>query len=372
MAPRVVSPGSSINKTADELGPAPKEMQPMGPRLIDYGGGPDAPKGRIDLALRQYSTPIYKYDEVSQQWVYWFPTAWALGRGSNGNVAPGAQVPDNLNWKGGEGNDGMMMVERDSTGEMWGFWMVHQPAYNCIDFFNFPGPTWQNIGAGLLWKNPTHCGAAAGRYTNVYEPVSDKDDFERGNGMKQRALMTTIDDLLSGEIKHAIQLTITNSWFSEGPANLGKAGTDYLYPARRCEFDRARSVPTRDGHPFTTDKNKLTLHGTRIRFKLTAAERKEWLDRNIGRTKTPFREFCRIVLNAICDYGFVTTDSGGWGMLSQFDGIIGPAGPVYAKEFGIETGTTKAKIDKFNKQCAVFAGFAMEYRDRVEVVAPAP
>lgn len=369
-----VSPGSSINKRADELGPAPSDMQRMGTTLIDYGGGP-APAGAFWLALDDYSTPIYKYAEEhdGQGWVdrqpkaYFFPTAWSLAAGSAGNVAPGTLVPDNLAWVGGTGNDNIMLVERDSTGEMWAFWMVRQMAINCVDIFNYPGPSFQNLGAGILWKNPTHTAAGCSLLTNVYKPVSGDDMFERGNGMKQRELMVTVDEMLEGEIRHAVQLTLTNTWFSEGPANQGKPGIDYFAPARRCEWDRARSIPTREGHVFPTDKSKLTVHGLRIRFLLTPTERNRWLDRNVGRSKTPFREFCRIYLNALCDYGMVTTDTGHWGMLSQFDGVLGPAGPKYNKHFGID----RTKTAGFAKQKAVFSKFMVEFRDRVQVVAPA-
>ena len=360
---KIVSPGSSINKSADELGPAPKDLQVLGPRLIDYGGGP-SPAGYLSLGLADYSVPIYKYDETktngkpNQGGSYYFPLTFSLNEGSNGNVPAGTWVPDNPTWVGGSGNDNIMIVERESTGEAWGWWMVRQPAYNAIN--------WTNIFAGLFWKQPQHCAAACGRYTNFYQPVSAKDDMERGNGMKERELLVTVDEMLEGEIKHALQLTLTNTWFSEGPAHLGKLGVDYLYPARRCEWDRARSIPTRMGHAFPDDKNKLTLHGTRIRFKLTAKERSDWLDKNVTATKTTFREFCRIYLNAMCDYGFVTTDTGNWGMLSQFDGVLGPAGPVYKSKFGID----RTKKDIFANQVNVFSKFMAEWRSRVEVVAP--
>lgn len=361
---KIVSPGSSINKSADELGAAPKEMQVMGPRLIDYGGGP-SPAGFLTLGLADYSVPIYKYDETigangrpNQGWTYFFPLAFSQAAGSNGNVPAGTMVPDNAAWIAGSGNDNIMIVERESTNQAWNWWMRGQPAYNAI--------TWSNILAGLFWKNPTHCAAACGLYTNFYQPVSAKDDFERGNGMKQRELLVTVDEMLEGEIKHALQLTLTNTWFSEGPAHLGKLGVDYLYPARRCEWDRARSIPNRMGHPFPNDKTKLTLHGLRIRFRLTHKERSDWLDKNVTATKTTFREFCRIYLNAMCDYGFVTTDTGNWGMLSQFDGVIGPAGPVYKNKFGID----RTRKTEFTNQINVFSKFMAEWRDRVEVVNP--
>lgn len=354
---KIVSPGSSINKSADELGPAPKDLQVLGPRLIDYGGGP-SPAGFLTLALADYSTPIYKYNEAGQGWAYFFPTAFSQGEGSSGNIIPGTWVPDNPSWIAGSGNDGILLLERDKTEQLWGFWMIRQPVYNAL--------TWTNIVNGIFWKQPQHIAAACTLLDNVYKPVNSKDLYERGNGMKQRELMVTVDEMLEGEIKHALQLTLTNTWFSEGPAHLGKLGVDYLYPARRCEWDRVRSVPTRMGHPFPDDKSKLTLHGTRIRFKLTAKERSDWLDKNVTATKTTFREFCRIYLNAMCDYGFVTTDTGNWGMGSQFDGVLGPAGPVYKSKFGID----QTKKDIFAKQVNVFSKFMAEWRSRVEVVNP--
>lgn len=54
-------------------------------------------------------------------------------------------------------------------------------------------------------------------------------------------------------------------------------------------------------------------------------------------------------------------------MLSQFDGVLGPAGPKYNKHFGID----RTKTAGFAKQKAVFSKFMVEFRDRVQVVAPA-
>lgn len=366
-------PGSSINKTADDVGPAPQDMQVMGRRLIDHGGGA-APQGSFFLALKEYSIARHFYNEEGQGWAYFYPTAWSLAAGSNGTVVPGSMIPDNLAWQTPPGNDGIFMVERPKTGQIWGIWMARQPAINCLDFINHPGPSFQNLWAGVLWNNPTHCASGAG-YTDYIYKTNQMKTFERGNGMAQRALLTTIEELLEGVIRHALQLTLTNTWFSEGPASQGKVGVDFLYPALRCEWDRARSQPTREGHPFPSDKSKLTLHGLRIRFRLTGKEQEEWLDRNVGKTSTPFRNFCRIVLRAMCDYGFVTTDTGHYGMLSQFDGICGsgmvdgkivPSAKLYKDHFGIDA----SNATKFTEQTLIFKGFMLEFRDRVQVVNP--
>jgi hypothetical protein len=53
-------------------------------------------------------------------------------------------------------------------------------------------------------------------------------------------------------------------------------------------------------------------------------------------------------------------------MLSQFDGVLGPAGPVYKSKFGID----RTKKDIFANQVNVFSKFMAEWRSRVEVVNP--
>ena len=350
MTPPVVLPGSSINKRADELGPADPSMQYMAARLVNFGGG-GAPPGRLALSMKAYSTPIYQYETRSQS-SYFFPMAFSQNAGSAGTLKPGTLVPDNPSrWIPGTGNDNIFLVERRSTGEVWDFWMARQPGYNAI--------TLTNLLAGLAWKTPQHICASASYSNTIFKTAQTH--VRRGMGINKRALITTGEEVQAAieenyPISHAMEITIANTWYT----NLKTAvqGVDYLPPATRCEWDE-QAAKNRPG--YDPDKTHLSLSGLRVALRLTAAERSAWLDLRVGQSGL-FREFCRVVLDAICDYGLVVGETGGFGMRSEFDGVLGPARPIY-KKYGWD-------VDKPEAQEYCFEKLLVDHADRVYVVRP--
>lgn len=376
MAPLVPVPSSSINKPADELGPAPSELQVFGPRIIQHGGG-EAPAGLFRMALGDYSCPIHQISvnkdgrvvvldylgrptptPVYGYWSKFYATAFSQAANSQGNVKPGGRIPDSSRFTAGTGNDNIFLIERRETGESWHVWMARQPVYNAL--------TLTNLVAGILAANPRHVAGAADYMRNIYVPsfTTPLKDWQRGSGQIKRAMITTAEEIETGKIRHALELTIANSWYSESAAPQATAGVDYLYPALRCEWDAAHSLPTRNGRAMDGDKTKLVPEGLRFRFKLTASERNAYLNQIVGTSATPFRFFCKVVLDAICDYGFVVAETGNYGMLSEFDGIMGPARNVYRDKFGIVLSNPRPQEE-------IFKNLMVTWASRVEVVNPA-
>jgi hypothetical protein len=287
------------------------------------------------------------------QWSYFFPTAFSQNAGSAGGIKPGTMIPDNPRWQAGTGNDNIFLVEKRSTGEVWDVWMARQPAYNAI--------TLTNIWAGFFWKSPQHVAGGA-CYTNTIFKNATTQSF-RGMGIDKRALITTGEEVQAAieskiPISHALEVTIANTWYTDS-LKTAVAGVDWLPPATRCEFqtDQAKTRPGYD-----PDKTHLTLEGLRVALKLTPAERSAWLDRRIGVTGA-FREFCRVVLDALCDYGMIVGETGGYGMRSEFDGVLGPARPIYQK-YGWN-------VDKPEAQEYCFEKLLQDHADRLYVVRPA-
>lgn len=337
MSPPVVLPSSSINKTAYELGPAPAELQPLAEKLIRYGGGANAPSGEIGLSMMDYSTPIYQVniDPTTNRiiaplggfWTYGFATGDSIGKGSQGNFPAGGLLPDSTKFVAGTGYDNIFLIENRNDGRVWSIWMARQPGINSI--------CWTNILAGLTWKTPQHTYGGCS-VTRPFLPAA-KPNCERGMGIDKRALITTGEEIVSGVINHAAELTITNTWYCSGSVQYAKAGIDYLYPATRCEWDAARAV-YRPG--YVADKTKLVPEGLRIAFNMTKLEREAWLDFK-GLTG-PFRTFCRILIDCWCDYGLVVAETGGWGMRSEMTGMLGPDRPIY-ESYGWRMETLKAQ-----------------------------
>lgn len=346
----IVMPGSSINTPAAGLGRADYTQQAKVATLLDAGGGPSCPSGRVAMSLDAYSTPIYQYEDRTSS-AYFYPTAFSQAAGSAGNVAPGTQVPDNPKWVGGSGNDAIFHVERRGTGECWSFWLSRQLAVNAI--------TLQNLGAGLGQRQPTHVAGACIKVSPFTNSSPGRPADGHGMGIHRRALVLTGEEVLAAvsegrPIGHALGLTIANTWY--GTIKTAREGVDWLAPARRLEWDVTKAK-TRPG--YTADKNQLTLEGFRIAVLLSPTERSAWLNRRVG-TSGPFRDFCRVVLDAICDYGLIVAVTGGAGMRVQTTGVRGPDRSIYQ---GLGINVAKPQVQEL-----VFAQLFVDHRSRVYAV----
>lgn len=346
----VVMPWSSINTRADVLGRANYDQQAQVPVLLDYGGGSTCPSGRIALSLLNYSTHIYQYEDRTGM-AYFYPTAFSQQSGSAGNVAPGTQVPDNPAWVGGPGNDAIFHVERRSTGECWSFWLARQLPVNAI--------TLENLGAGIGSRRPTHVAGACIKVSPFSTSAPGRPADGHGMGIHRRALVLTAEEIQAAvadgrPIGHALGLTIANTWY--GNIKSAVEGVDWLPPARRLEWDVTKAK-NRPG--YTAEKTRLTKEGFRIAVQLSAPERSAWLDRRVA-TSGPIREFARVVLDAICDYGLIVAVTGGAGMRVQTDGVKGPRRAIY-QSLGIDV-VNPAKHE------LLFAQLFVDHRSRVYAV----
>lgn len=378
MTAPAVLPWSSINQTAAALGPASDSLQPLARRVIKYGGGP-APSGLFGLSMGDYSDPIYqlmfdstgkpytynsKGEKIPAFWTYVFPAAWSLAVGSGGNISPGSPMPDSSTFIAGTGHDNIFLLEDRATGRVWSVWMARQAGITAVNFTSpaLAAASFQNIGAGVLWKYPQHTvgGASVGKPFLETSKVS----VQRGMGIDKRALITTGEEIVDGVIRHPLELTIANTWYCDD-LKTAVQGVDWLYPATRCEWDKIRyQNRNRDGVLLDLDKSKLVPEGLRVAFQVSIAERETWLDSKGFAKGSNWRRFWRIIIDALCDYGFVIAETGGFGMRVEMTGVLGPDRPIY-ESYGWDV--TKLRAQEYTIQT-----FFNDFADRSYVVTPKP
>lgn len=378
--PPVVLPSSSINRTAASVGLAPPEMQPMARTLIEHGAGDaavaDGRAGEIGLSMKAYSVPIEQFNpsmvasrDASLKSGWWktaaYPAGWSQAQYTGGNLPPGALVPvrygvgrkpasaGETTLVPGEGSDRIVLVEDQINGMCWGYWTFHDNDWNAM--------TLPNVMAGLGSYSPAICNGG----TSLWKPYGPTSSplGDRGMGTTKRMLVTTGAEVASGAVNHVAELSIAATWYCLGRAQDAKAGTDWLLPARRCEWDAARyATRNRDGHPLDPDRSKLSLEGLRIAAPaVDIARRQTWLDDHFD--PGPMMDFWRIITTQWCLYGLMVAETAGYGMRVEMTGLLGSDRPIYER-YGWSLATVEA-------QEYLAKRFLLDHIDDFVVVKPA-
>lgn len=366
MAAPVVLPSSSINLPGERLGVAPAELQKLARKVILYGGGAAAVAAdegsRVRMRLGDYSCPINPFDDTMAAtradtertgW-YWarnFPAGWSLNQATAGNCPIGQRVPVNDRLKAGTGNDQFLLVEDRVRGRVWCYWVYRQNDLNALHPLNIArgaldGSTPRIVNGGTDYHQPFVEGA---------DPRGG-----RGMGILRRALITTADEILEGVVRHAAALAICSTWW--GDTKPGREGADWLAPARKCEWFKGQRGRKMD----PAWRPNTVLEGLRIWNPRYSADRGliyAWLDDRVD--AGPLYEFYRVVLTQWCVYGLVVSETTNYGMGVDFDGMLGPAGPVY-EEFGLD----RALLGRHTQEDAL-KSFLVDTIDDWVVAAPA-
>jgi hypothetical protein len=337
---RFFADDASWNKPVSAFGAATdNRLTQYADRFWNYAGLPAEP-GDTNVHFRDYSVPIYDVSEANTT-VRIFQAIWAQNQQSFSTAGGqiGDTVPWNTSWKPGTGNDRIMHIVNYDTGYNYGFWVVDEPKIACNDrnIFGialFDGP---NTKAGYEPDNPNHlCMAAYGQYTGLYTVKDGTTHNDRGMGIDKLALVTRANEVKSGAIRHALELTITSTMFGSpecSPANsafVSGAGVDcgfYLPPSTRVEFsgnenDRITnrcSVPTQVN---STGRSKTIPEGIRIALNISDGDIQAWLNQR-GFTGAK-RETARIFAVALRDYGAIVGETGCFGIGIETDGLMNP------------------------------------------------
>lgn len=339
-ARRFFAEDASWNRPVSELGIS-TEFAPYAKRLWNYGGHPAAP-GTVKMHFGDYSVPIWDAAEATGE-AKIFQTTWAQAQAkiSQTGLKIGDSIPWNPDWKPGPGNDRAMVVVNYATGQTWEFWGVGEIGVNCLDVL---GP---NQRAGYDIANNRHiCIAAINSYDNLFTATDGELIRGRGAGVNKVAFVTRAEEVLSGSIDHAMEMSISATMYGapecpDGAASPG-AGTTcgfYLPPATRVEFTDKQSVEQRCGEaspPFSdAERAKTVPEGMRFAITITDDEIDAWLDsRDYVGAK---RQTARIFAVAMRDYGVIITETSCHGLSLQTDGLVNPT----TAELWAKAGITK-------------------------------
>lgn len=343
------NPNASWNQPASKLGKAPDSQQIYAKRLYNFGGGDSVPPGGFNTAFGDYSIPEYPVSDATMR-VRIFQATWSQNLYTTPYLKNGSEIPWNPNWKPGTGNDNLMMIVNEQTGEVWELGGIGQLKINCFDFFG------QNGQAGYDINNPKHLCTTGGAYYNNLYIASDKDGTtqnSRGMGLNKAALIPRADEVKAGVIRHALALTIKNTMF--GPACSPAKGPDvkgfgvdcggYLAPATKLERTNPDAIGCSGGQIVNAaERSKTTPEGARFAVNASDSTIEKWLDSR-GYSGT-LRNTARIFAVALRDYGFIVAESGCYGMHFETDSaVFGKAAPVWASLGVPADGTTYPKGD---------------------------
>ncbi|MFN8050104.1 MAG: hypothetical protein U0Q22_01560 [Acidimicrobiales bacterium] len=315
------SPSASWNRPAAEFGVA-TELQPYADRLWNFGGGA-APAGTFNVAFSEYSVPVYPLAEASE-FARAYQTTWSMELFGFG--APlGQRIPWNPAWRPGTGNDNLLAVVDESTGRAWELSGVGQQNTACANRANVAAATRDNDG-----RSRYLCLSDLRMYDNLFTASDGSTVDGRGGGINKMALLTRAEEVKTGTIRHALELTIASTMFGQ-PACAPTQGASAPGAGVSCGFFLPPATKLERTNPDTgcptpqvvtdAERAKTVPEGMRFAINVTDGEIEQWLDARGYRG--PLRNTARVFAVALRDYGWIVAETGCWGMHIETDSVIG-------------------------------------------------
>lgn len=225
-------------------------------------------QGNINLNFDEYTYPVYEAADASG--LFEVRTAWR--RPLNGH-----KIPWNPKWKPAPGTDAQAIVLDQKAGIEWDLWKV---------VFD---------GKFIHARN-------ASRIPGDYRKREVGFAPSRGAGIPYLAMLVRGQEILEGEIRHALTLTVRNT-----------DGFLFVPPATKVEHPRLH----RDGIPA----------GTRYALDITDLEIEEWIRTLPKELPEEAKRSARTIARALRDYGCFVVDSSG-GSAMQFESRL-TAGTIW-------------------------------------------
>jgi hypothetical protein len=237
---------------------------------------------------------------------------------------PEAKIPWNSNWKTGMGGDNEIIIIDDRPGitegriyTIWGY----------------------NAGGCMLYSGGRVCGMSIkigrGHDGNIIDYRTHEGYVsERGVGLSYYATLTTPDEVLAGEIRHALGISIPNTSFGPictsqqlGTNAEGNSCGTALAPASKFEHGGLTVESNYMSEPFksTYTLNRRIPEGMRFSINLTYEQIDAWVASRSDLQNNPRRaETAKIFARAIRDYGMIVVDTNGSRPDVQMVGGVNP------------------------------------------------
>ena len=227
-----------------------------------WNDAPGSRPGNFNLRFDRYTYPVYCADAAEGK--FRIVTVWQT-------LISGSQIPWNRDWQPAPGSDAQVIILDSDTGREWDLWQVR-----------FDGQFVQATNASLVKGD--------------YRTLEKGHHSSRGAGIPYLAMLVRPQEILQGEIRHALSMPIRNT-----------SGSSYVPPATKLEHPgvRLQGIP----------------EGTRFALDVSDEEIELWLQGLPKELPGETVNSARIIARALRDYGwFITDTSGGAGL--QFEARV--------------------------------------------------
>ncbi len=269
-----------------------------------------------------------------------------------------ATIPWNPDWITGQGGDNEIVILDESNGRIYELanYILDPIVANtrCVK---------SDISQGILFDSISQypnmiCTGAASLGRDLDGNIIDYRTFEgvhgdRGLGLSKFITFTMPEEILAGEIRHALGLVIPNT--DKGPvcteAQKGTTAENVICgtawaPATKFEFGTVGSHNIADSPTWSSiyDNSKLIPEGMRFALDIDDNYINNWIQsREDLRTNPRKAETARIVARALRDYGFIIADTGG-GVGFQVAGTENPDSRQKWNELGLYNDSDSANL----------------------------
>ncbi len=319
-----------------------------GDHVLDFG---------LDPAT-DYAPPVYNAADATTVRRVRLRAGWG-----GTNLGYTDTIPWNPQWRAMEGTDGSMIILDAATGREWNLWGLVQPSqfwgiYNDSQCWlaagGYSASTDLCVGSGNLVKSPSGQVADYRTYGGTFP--------SRGVQIQFYAMVVTPEEVVAGEIRHALMMSASNTLFGPAcsPAELSTSAAGStcgfaLAPAGGLEWTTPCTSCVPSSLPLDEQRVRSIPEGIRFALDITDAEIESWLDAR-GYTSVK-RSTAKVFVVALRDYGWFITDTGGVAAFS----VSGAANPA-TRQAWIDLGITGSGTDLL---------FGLLTQDRLRAVIPA-
>lgn len=241
---------------------------------------------------------------------------------------PSSTIPWNPAWVTGDAGDSEIMIIDESNGKIYEVYGYKTDA----NFQHFPS-------CAIAWSQGRLCTNTVAIGRDTTGKIIDYRSFEgplpyRGVGLSGYATFTMPQEVLAGEIRHALGIAIPNTSFGApctssqlGTSAEGKTCGTAVAPATKFEWGSAEYktlvMAKTDFYKSFYTIDKTIPEGMRFALDIDDAYIENWINSRPNlKSNARKAETARIFARAIRDYGFIVADSGGDGAGVQMAGAL--------------------------------------------------
>ncbi len=264
----------------------------------------------------------------------------------NIRAMPNNPIPWNPDWLTGQAGDNEIVILDESNGriyEIWGYWKT--------DFDRY-------AKCGPLLPEDRICTMSTQIGRDIDGNIIDYRTFEglhgdRGVGFSKMITFTRPQEILAGEIKHALGVSMPNTMYGP-PCTKSQQGTDAegntcgiaLAPASKLEHGD-KTIPNYLSSPYDQlyTLDKTVPEGTRFALDMSIQEIDSWINSQERFNNNPkLANTARIVATALKDYGFIVVDTSGYGAGIQVSGAENPKDKALWNQLGFHENSDGSKL----------------------------